>query len=81
MFWYEIVLYGLSAFVIVVSLIFGQLYLEVRSLRALTQKQNGLLKKNLAELRDEYARLNRAVTKERKGLKGEKKRAEEEKNK
>lgn len=70
MYWYEFGLYVLGVVVIGVGFISGKLYLEVRKLRELAKKQNRLLKKNLAELRDEYARLNRAVVNERKGKRG-----------
>jgi len=57
--------YGIIGVSVVVVVVYGKVYLEVLSLRKLVQKQNMLLKKNLAELRDEYARLNRAVKKEK----------------
>jgi len=47
----------------------GKFCLECAGLRKTVERQNTLLKKNLAELRDEYARLNREMKKDKKRAK------------
>ncbi len=53
--------YGIIVVVCLAAAVSGRLYWEVVSLRKVVQRQNRLLKKNLAEMRDEYARLSREM--------------------
>jgi len=65
----EMIWYGMIVLVGVAAAVSGRLYLENLGLKRAVDKQNGILKKNLAELRDEYARLNRAMKNDKNGKK------------